>query len=170
MLGPAFVQRAVTSRGGRGRLDLQLKRLSACQELRTIMPLFKHPIPRFRRRPLRFFPDAPQSDGPLSIGDELDKLARSVSDPYARKVCLWHRPFPPVTTDGNTRNPQSSSYRKCNHFWPFTVDTLLTQRKRKLCMKYSATERLLIYSALYQGLEQGCTSRRTPDHRVRTTP
>jgi len=61
-------------------------------------------MPRFRRRPLRFFPDAPQSDGPLSIGDELDKLARSVSDPYARKVSLWHRPFPPVTTDGNTRN------------------------------------------------------------------
>lgn len=52
------------------------------------MTLFKYPIPRFRRRPARYFPDAPQSDGALSVGGELDKLARSVSNPYARKVCL----------------------------------------------------------------------------------
>lgn len=52
------------------------------------MPLFKHSIPRFRRRPARYFPDAPQSDGALSIGGELDKLARSVPDPYARKLFI----------------------------------------------------------------------------------
>jgi len=51
------------------------------------MPLFKHPIPRFRRRPARYFPDAPESDGLLSVVSELEKLARSVSEPYARKVC-----------------------------------------------------------------------------------
>ena len=169
MFCPPSVQRAVTSRRERGSLDLQLKRLGACLELQSclssnILCLGFDAVPRgFSLTLHNLMVHFPLATNSTSWQDLCQILI------HERSVCginLFLQSLLTITP----KMPTSSSYRKCNHFWLFTVDTLQKQRKRKLCMEYSmACERLLIYSALYQGLEQGRTSRRTPDHRVRTT-
>lgn len=52
------------------------------------MPLFKHPISRLRRRPVKHFSNLSSTDVAQSIGEELDKLVGTVRDPFSQKVCF----------------------------------------------------------------------------------
>ncbi|CAA7259061.1 unnamed protein product [Cyclocybe aegerita] len=52
------------------------------------MPLFKHPIRRFQRRPLRFFSGTSEDVAIKSMTSELDRLVNTVPDPIGRKLFL----------------------------------------------------------------------------------